>query len=85
MSTRASDRLDVRLPADLKERIRLAAEARGESVSRFATEALRLAASQVLDTAEPTRTLGWAAGTARQLADVVAPAAEPGDWEALQG
>ena len=85
MSAPQTDRLEMRLPPPLKERFRRAAEAQGKSLTGFAIEALIQAANEVLDPqSNGQRALGWAAGTARELGDIIAPASGLGDWEALK-
>lgn len=84
MSVPQTDRLEMRLPPSLKERFRRAADAQGKSLTSFAIDALTQAANEVLDhPSSGQRALGWAAGTARELGDIVAPASGMGDWEAL--
>ena len=66
------DRLEMQMPPELKQRVQRAAEARGQSVTRFAVEALERAAHEVLEAgqADGQRVLGWAAGTASRPPDM---------------
>ncbi len=85
MSAASVDRLEMRVDAELKGRVRRAAEARGVSLTRFALDALAKAANEVLDTQpDGSRCLGWAAGTAGESADIVSPATTPDEWDALR-
>jgi hypothetical protein len=84
MAGNAADRLEIRVPPELHDRLRRAADRRGVSITRFALDALEQAADQVLESATPaSRTLGWATGTARETGDIVTPAASPDAWRAL--
>lgn len=84
MPGNAADRLELRVPPELKDRLRRAADRRGVSITRFALEALEQAADQVLESATPAaRTLGWASGTARETGDIETPAASSDEWSAL--
>jgi hypothetical protein len=86
MAEGTSDRFEMRVPPDFKERVRRAADARGLSITRFALDALSRAASEVLDAQNhgARRQLGWAEGTARETGDLVAPAAELDEWDSLR-
>lgn len=85
MSFALTDRLEMRVSPQLKERVRLAAEAQGTSLTRFAIRALTEAANDVLDKAGGGRLeLGWAAGTAREVGDILAPATDLDAWEVLR-
>lgn len=85
MAVSPADRLEMRLPPEVKERLRQAAAARGQSLTRFALDALTRAANDALRVQDGSarRPLGWAAGTARELGDIVGPATESGEWDAL--
>ena len=85
MPVSPADRLEMRVPPAMKERLRRAAEVRGQSLTRFALEALMRAANDALASpAGSHRALGWAVGTAVERGDIVSPAAELDEWEALQ-
>lgn len=79
-------RLEMRLPPEVKQRLRRAADLRGQSLTRFALDALTRAANDALrpsgDSAR--RSLGWAGGTAADDGDIVGPASEPDEWDALR-
>jgi hypothetical protein len=76
----------MRVPPAVKELLRRAAAARGQSITEFAIEALSEAARRSAEAAGlgGSRPLGWAVGTARELGDIVPPATDLGDWDALQ-
>lgn len=86
MSATPTGRLEMRVAAELKDRVRRAAEVRGVSLTEFALEALARAATEVLEPRPDgkQRLLGWAAGTASEGGDIVSPAATPDEWDALR-
>jgi hypothetical protein len=85
-ASNSADRLEMRVPASVKERLRRAAELRGQSLTRFALEALTVAADDALGVGggAARRSLGWAQGTAVERGDIVAPASDLDDWDALR-
>lgn len=86
MSAPLSERIEMRVPTDVKERLRRAADARGVSLTQFAVEALSEAADEVLSPKRgQSHQLGWALGTAREAGDIVGPAVEPDEWDVLRG
>ena len=86
MPSLADERLELRIPPGLKDRIRQAALARGQTITRFALDSLAVAADSALrSNPSAARSLGWAAGTAEQHGDLIAPAIDLDDWEALRG
>ncbi len=86
MPAAPSERLEMRVTPELKQRLREAAEASGKNLTRFVIDALSVAADERLRApgAGGRRPLGWAAGTARELGDVVAPTTTPEEWDALR-
>lgn len=82
----APERIEMRVPPEVKDRLRRAADARGISLTQFAVEALSEAADEVLNPKRAERhQLGWALGTAREAGDILGPAVEPDEWDALRG
>jgi len=83
MAVLRNERVEMRVTPGVKDRLRRAAEARGQSITDFAIEVLSDAAALTLDGARGgNRRLGWAAGTAAERGDIVAPATDPDDWAA---
>jgi hypothetical protein len=86
MSATPDNRLEMRISPEVKERLRRAAEARGQSLTSFALDALTRAANEVIGPGGGAgrRSLGWATGTATERGDIVRPATDVDEWDALR-